>query len=168
MTDFIFKKLAVVTVGTALMFSVGETLPAQAANLTYSFANVDKTLMGTFSFDEAAAADQQVTISEGLKIFTTYAGQSYTEANDALALVLTDLSGKIPEGQGLGLQFVIPDVFTVYGDNFINPNDPTDAGVQAITYTSVPEPSSMLGLSVLGLGLFLGKKTAFKLFSIKA
>ncbi|MBH8577402.1 PEP-CTERM sorting domain-containing protein [Nostocaceae cyanobacterium CENA369] len=168
MTDSIFKKLAVATVGTVLVFSVGETLPAQAANLTYSFANVDKTLTGTFSFDEAAAADQQVTISEGLKIIATYNGQSYTEANDSSALVLTNFSGKIPQGQGLGLQFVVPDAFTVYSGNFINPKDPTDAGVQSITYTPVPEPNSILGLSVLGLGLFLGKKIASKSSSTKA
>ncbi len=161
MTDFILKKLAAVTVGTALIFAVGETMPAQAANLTYNFFNTNKTLTGTFSFDEVAAADQQITIAEGLKISATYSGQSYTEANDSLAVLFTDFSGNIPPGQGLGLQFVVPDVFTVYSDNFIDPNDPTDAAVQSVTYTyiSVPEPGSILGLSVLGLSFVLSKKT---------
>lgn len=113
--------------------------------------------------DEAATADQQVTVSEGLKIFATFNGQTYTEADDALAVVFTDFLGNIPNEQGLGLQFEIADVFTVYTDTFINPNDATDAGVQSVTYTSIPEPSSILGLSVLGLGLLLAKKTLTQL-----
>ena len=163
MTNSIFNKLAVATVGSAVIFAVGETMPAQAANLNYSFSNASQTLTGTFSFDEAAAADQQVTVSEGLKIFANFNGQSYTEADDSLAVVFTDFLGNIPNGQGLGLQFEIPDVFTVYTDTFINPNDATDAGVQSVTYTSIPEPSSILGLSVLGLGLLLAKKTLTQL-----
>ena len=152
MTDSIFKKLAAVTVGTALIFSLGETIPAQAATLIYDFSNEDKTLIGTFSFDQAAADDQQVTIAEGLKIFATYGGQSYTEADDSLASVFTDFFGNIPEEQGLGLQFT-PGTFEVYSDNFIGLND-----VQTVSYTSVPEPNFTLGLSVLGLGVLFAKK----------
>ncbi|MEH1842301.1 MAG: hypothetical protein V7L20_27115 [Nostoc sp.] len=85
MTNSIFKKLAAATVGTALIFSLGETIPARAATLTYNFSNDDKTLIGTFSFDQAAADDQEVTIAEGLKISASYGGQSYTEADDPLA-----------------------------------------------------------------------------------
>ena len=152
MTDSIFKKLAAVTMGTALIFAGGEIMPVQAAQLTYHFSNTNKTLTGAFSFDQAAAADQQITTSEGLKIFATYNGQSYTEANDPLALVLTDSSGKIPKGQGLGLQFT-PGTFEVYSGNFIDLND-----VQIISYTSVPEPNFTLGLSVLALGVLFAKK----------
>ncbi|MEH2388947.1 MAG: PEP-CTERM sorting domain-containing protein [Nostoc sp.] len=168
MTDSIFKKLAAVTVGTALIFAVGETMPVQARQLTYNFSNENKTLTGTFSFDETAANDQEVTIAEGLKIFATYGGQSYTEANDPLASVLTDFSGTILNQGGLGLNFT-PNTFNVYRDSFIDLNDSTAAGVQTIAYTSVPEPSFMLGLSVFGLGLFLAKKTAsFRSSSPKA
>ncbi|MBD2243921.1 PEP-CTERM sorting domain-containing protein [Nostoc sp. FACHB-888] len=160
MTDSIFKKLAAATVGTALIFSLGETMPALAAALTYNFSNDDKTLTGTFSFEPAAAADdQEVTIAEGLKISASYGGQSYTEADDPLASVFTDFSGTIFNQAGLGLYFT-PSAFNVYRENFINLNDSTAAGVQNVTYTSVPEPSLMLGLSVFGLSLFLGKKIA--------
>lgn len=160
MTDSIFKKLAAATVGTALIFSLGETIPAEAATLIYNFSNEDKTLTGTFSFDQAAAADaQEVTIAEGLKISATYGGQSYTEADDPLASVFTDFSGTILNKAGLGLYFT-PSTFNVYRESFINLNDSTSAGVQTVTYTSVPEPSLMLGLSVFGLSFFLGKKTA--------
>ncbi|MEH2375837.1 PEP-CTERM sorting domain-containing protein [Nostoc sp.] len=159
MSDSIFKKLAAITVGTALIFAVGETMPVQATQLTYNFSNENKTLTGSFSFDQAAADDQQVTIAEGLKIFATYGGQSYTEAYDPLASVLTDFSGTILNQAGLGLYFT-PSTFNVYRDSFIDLNDSTSAGVQTVTYTSVPEPSFMLGLSVFGLGLFLAKKTA--------
>ncbi|MBX9252636.1 PEP-CTERM sorting domain-containing protein [Desmonostoc muscorum CCALA 125] len=160
MTDSIFKKLAAATVGTALVFALGEIIPAQAATLTYNFSNDDKTLTGTFSFDQAAAADdQEVTIAEGLKISATYGGKSYTEADDPLASVLTDFSGTILNQAGLGLYFTL-GTFNVYRENFIDLNDSTDVGVQTVSYTSVPEPSLMLGLSVFGLSLFLGKKTA--------
>ncbi|MHC5598060.1 MAG: PEP-CTERM sorting domain-containing protein [Nostoc sp.] len=160
MTDSIFKKLAAATVGTALIFSLGEIIPAQAASVTYNFSNEDKTLTGTFSFDQAAAADdQEVTIAEGLKISATYGGQSYTESDDPLASVFTDFSGTILNQGGLGLYFT-PSTFNVFRDSFIDLNDSSGAGVQSVTYTSVPEPSLMLGLSVFGLSLFLGKKTA--------
>jgi hypothetical protein len=157
MTDSIFKKLAAVTLGTALIFSLGETIPAQAAALTYNFSNDDKTLTGTFSFDQAAADDQEVTIAEGLKISATYGGQLYTEADDPLASVFTDFSGTILNEAGLGLYFT-PSTFNVFRDSFIDLNDSTGGGVQTITYASVPEPSLVLGLSVFGLSLFLGKK----------
>lgn len=157
MTDSIFKKLAAATVGTALIFSLGETIPAEAAALTYNFSNDNKTLTGTFSFDQAAADDQEVTIAEGLKISASYGGQSYTEADDSLASVFTDFSGTILNEAGLGLYFT-PSTFNVYRENFINLNDSTSAGVQTVTYTSVPEPSLMLGLSLFGLSVFLGKK----------
>jgi hypothetical protein len=159
MTDSIFKKLASVTVGTALIFAVGETIPAQAAILIYDFSNTSKTLTGTFSFDQAAADDQEVTISEDLKLFATYGGKSYTEADDPLASVLTDFSGKIRNQGGLGLQFT-PGTFEVYRENFIDRNDLTNAGVQSVTYTSVPEPTFMLGSCIFGLGLLIRKKIA--------
>ncbi|MEH1818748.1 MAG: PEP-CTERM sorting domain-containing protein [Nostoc sp.] len=169
MTDSIFKKLAAATVGTALIFSFGETIPAQAAVLTYNFSNNDKTLTGAFSFDQAAAADdQEVTIAEGLKISATYGGQLYTEADDPLASVFTDFSGTILNQAGLGLYFT-PGTFNVFRDSFIDLNDSSGAGVQTVTYTSVPEPSLMLGLSVFGLSLFLGKKLgSSRLLSTKA
>ncbi|MCW5317499.1 PEP-CTERM sorting domain-containing protein [Nostoc sp. KVJ3] len=169
MTDSIFKKLASATVGTALIFSLGETIPAQAAAITYNFFNDDKTLTGTFSFDPAAAADdQEVTIAEGLKISATYGGQSYTEADDPLASVFTDFSGTILNQAGLGLYFT-PGTFNIYRESLIDLNDSTGAGVQTVTYTSVPEPNLMLGLSVFGLSLFLGKKIrSFRPSSTKA
>ncbi|MEA5626402.1 PEP-CTERM sorting domain-containing protein [Nostoc sp. UHCC 0251] len=159
MTDSIFKKLAAATVGTALILSLGETIPAQAAAVTYNFFNNDKTLTGTFSFDQAAADDQEVTIAEGLKISATYGGQLYTEADDPLASVFTDKTGTIFNQAGLGLYFT-PSAFNVYRENFINLNDSSSAGVQTVTYTTVPEPSLMLGLPVFGLSLFLSKKIA--------
>ncbi len=159
MIDSMFKKLASVTVGTAMIFAVGEIMPAQAAILIYDFSNTSKTLKGTFLFDQAAADDQEVTISEGLKLFATYGGQSYTEADDPLASVLTDFSGKIPNQGGLGLQFT-PGTFEVYRENFINRNDLTDAGVEFVSYTSVPEPTFMLGSCMFGLGLLVRKKIA--------
>jgi hypothetical protein len=167
MTNLICKKLAAVTVGTALILGVGETMPAQAAKLIYNFSNTNKTLTGTFSFDQAAADDQQVTISEGLKIFATYGGQSYTEADDSLALVLTDFSGNIGNQGGLGLEFT-PGTFEVYRENFIDRNDPTDTGVQFVKYTSVPEPGFLLGSCVFGLGLLVRKKVSSKSLNTKA
>ncbi|MEH2111319.1 MAG: hypothetical protein V7K39_01970, partial [Nostoc sp.] len=88
---------------------------------------------------------------------SNYGGQLYTEADDPLASVFTDFSGTILNQAGLGLYFT-PSTFNVYRDSFIDLNDSSGAGVQTVTYTSVPEPSLMLGLSVFGLSLFLGKK----------
>lgn len=166
MTTSIFKQLAAITVGTTVMFAAGQTMPSQAATIAYNFANTDKTLTGYFSFDQAAALDQLVEVSEGLKIVANYNGQTYTEQDDPLALVFTDTLGAIPPQQGLGLQFVIPGAFTVASDYFISANDETSS----VTYTStIPEPASVLGLSILGLGLLVGKKTqSFKASKTKA
>ncbi|WP_414579330.1 PEP-CTERM sorting domain-containing protein [Anabaena sp. CCY 9402-a] len=155
MINAIFKKLAVATAGTTLIFILGEVLPAQAANISYNFSNADQTLTGYFSFDQAAAADQFVEVSEGLKIVANYNGQTVTEADDPLASVWTDFLGQIPRGQGLGLQYVVSDQFSVFGDTYLNA-DATDD--QSVNYSRVPEPGSMLGLSIVGLGLLLGRK----------
>ncbi|MBD2498958.1 PEP-CTERM sorting domain-containing protein [Nostoc sp. FACHB-280] len=149
------KKLAAATVGTVLIFAAGETLPAQAAIIRYDFSNSDRTLVGNFSFNQAAAADDQfVTVGEGLKIYATFGGRTYTEADDALAAVFTTFSGEIPPNQGLGLQYVV-NAFNVNAENFI-----TVDSLQSVTYTAspVPEPSAVLGLSVFGLGLLARKK----------
>ncbi|QLE56030.1 PEP-CTERM sorting domain-containing protein [Nostoc sp. TCL26-01] len=156
MTSSIFKTLAAVTVGTTLIFAAGETMPSQAATITYNFANTDKTLTGYFSFDESAALDHIIEVSEGLKIVANYGGQTYTEADDALAAVWTDLSGKVPNGQFLGLQFVTSN-FTVASDYFI-----VGDASSTITYSSVPEPTAILGLSVIGLGLLVSKNNKAK------
>ncbi|AFY46562.1 PEP-CTERM putative exosortase interaction domain-containing protein [Nostoc sp. PCC 7524] len=155
MIDSIFKKLAIATAGTTLMFTLGEVMPAQAANISYNFSNADQTLTGYFSFDQTAAADQLVEVAEGLKIVANYNGQIFTEADDPLATVWTDFLGQIPTGQGLGLQYVVPDQFFVFGDTYLNA-DATES--QSVNYSRVPEPGSMLGLSIVGLGLFLGRK----------
>ncbi|MBE9209237.1 PEP-CTERM sorting domain-containing protein [Nostoc sp. LEGE 06077] len=149
------KKLAAATIGTVLIFAAGESFPAQAAIIRYDFSNSDRTLIGNFSFDQAAAADDQlVTVAEGLRIYATYGGQTYTEANDSLAAVFTNFLGEVPPGQGLGLQYVV-DAFTVNAENLIAANS-----VQRVAYTAnpVPEPSAVLGLSVFGLGLLARKK----------
>jgi Domain of unknown function (DUF4114) len=103
--------------------------------LYYNFSNSDKTLTGSFSFNKSAADDQQVTTSEGLNIFANYNGQPYTQGNDSSAVVYTDLFGNIGD-LGLGLQFVIPNLFSVYSENFI-PENPASS-VQTVNYTSVP------------------------------
>lgn len=157
MTGSIFKKLAALTVGTTLIFTLGESIPAQAAIISYNFSNTSKTLIGFFSFDQAAVADdQQATVAEGLKIVANYGGQTFTEADYSNASVWTDFSGKIANQQFLGLEFVVPDQFSVYRDNFIDATS-----VESVNYSSVPEPTSILGLSVIGLGLLVGKKTKF-------
>ncbi|MBD2386356.1 PEP-CTERM sorting domain-containing protein [Cylindrospermum sp. FACHB-282] len=170
MTYSIFKKLAVVTAGTALMFAVGENIPAQAVTITYDFSgsNAGNPFTGTFSFDSAAASDQEVTVAEGLIISANYDGNSYTQADDSLAKVLTNLLGGIDQ-QGLGLQFYT-NAFTVNAENFIVLSDATGNSDQTVSYTdvSVPEPTSIFGLApVFGLFLFMFKKMGFSTRSLR-
>ncbi|MEA5567267.1 DUF4114 domain-containing protein [Anabaena sp. UHCC 0399] len=106
--------------------------------LYYKFSNTDQSLTGNFFFNQAAADDQQVTLDEGLNIFATYGGQTYTQTDDYLALLLTNESGEIAD-QGLGLQFVIPDIFTVNADIFFDAN--TD---NSITYTQIYTPTDLV------------------------
>lgn len=164
MTNSIFKKLATVTVGTVLMFAVGENIPAQATTLTYNFSgsNAQNPFTGTFSFDSDAALDQEVTLAEGLIISANYGGKSYTQADDSLTKILTNFLGGIDQ-QGLGLQFET-DAFTISAENFIVLSDATGSSDQTVAYTvvSVPEPNSLFGLaSVFGLFLLPLKKMRF-------
>ncbi|WP_017655813.1 DUF4114 domain-containing protein [Fortiea contorta] len=105
----------------------------------YKFSNANKSLTGNFSFDQAAAVDQQVTLAEGLNISATYTGQTYTQANDALALLLTNSLGEI-SSQGLGLQFVT-NAFTVNAENFFV-SAPSSA--QTVTYSRIYAPTDLV------------------------
>ncbi len=88
--------------------------------ISYSFSNADRTLTGKVSFFLGAAADQLVTVAEGLKISGTFNGRTFTEASDPEAVLFISQSGEIGE-LGLGLQFVTPR-FTINGENFIDAN----------------------------------------------
>ena len=105
--------------------------------LNYKFANTNKTLIGKLSFNQAAAADQQVTLAEGLNISGTYGGKSYTQADDSQALLLTNQSGEIAD-QGLGLQFVTTP-FTVNAENFVDASS-----TQGVTYSRIYAPTDLV------------------------
>jgi len=95
----------------------------------YNFSNANKTLVGTIAFSQGAAADQQVTVTEGLKVSFTYLGQTYNQDLDPATLLLTTEAGEITD-LGLGLQLEAPNQFLINGDNFIDAN----GIVQPLTY----------------------------------
>ncbi len=142
----IFKKLAILAAGTILTLAAGENKPAQALLFNYSLSG--NNLSGNFSYDSSAAANQYVTVPEGLNISLVYNGQTYTQADDSLAAVLTDSLGQVDTSQGLGLQFVT-STFTINGGNFVNLIDTTGNSDQTLTSTAVPfDFSSSLGASL--------------------
>lgn len=108
--------------------------------LYYKFSNTDQSLTGNFSFNQAAAADQQVTTAEGLNIIANYNGQIYTQGNDNSAVIYTDELGVIRD-QGLGLQFVIDNLFQISNENFI-PANPASS-IQTVTYTLNQAPTDL-------------------------
>jgi Domain of unknown function (DUF4114)/Cadherin domain len=126
-------------------------------NTIYNFSNTNKTLTGSFAFNQAAAVDQQVTLDEGLNISGTYGGKSYTQADDSLALLLTNQSGEIAD-QGLGLQFVTTP-FTVNAENFVDANS-----TQTVTYTRVQAPTNS-ALSAISVDENIAAGTVLDSFS---
>jgi Domain of unknown function (DUF4114) len=126
-------------------------------NTIYNFSNTNKTLTGSFAFNQAAAVDQQVTLDEGLNISGTYGGKSYTQADDSLATLLTNQSGEIAD-QGLGLQFVTTP-FTLNAENFIDANS-----TQTVTYTRVQAPTNS-ALSAISVDENIAAGTVLNSFS---
>lgn len=182
MVNNIFPKLAVATATAALSLTAINVSSAQAATITYDL-NVNITsgsLTGTkgsgfLSFDPSLPPPLEPSLSPLTDFFLSFLGNTYTENSIALFNRLTQVSFFEPNGEQLGnLRFVVPadcgiicqPELVIDNNSFLFFEDPI-AGQPSfgnITYsrrsTSIPEPSAIWGLVVLGIGLFVKKKVA--------
>ncbi len=143
------KGLLALTLLGGVGFDIALNAQAQAATLTYNFSNPSQSLTGSLSFNSAAAADQLVTVSEGLTIAARFNGQNFTQANDPGANFLTsDSLGGFATGQGLGLSFIVPGVFEIASEEFT-----TDGFINVVPVSySLAQPVPFEFSPVLGLG----------------
>lgn len=180
-----YQKLAVATAGVALSLVAIEANSAQAAIITYDFtvdvttgSLTDTQYQGFFSYDDStltASGVESVGIAEGLSISFEFLGVTYTEADDDLV----DFGFPFVEfnqGSLVGLQYTVSNnaIFSIFGDNpnglgggdqfnYIDENS-FEVGNGSVTYSlrpasvSVPEPSAVFGLGVLGFGWLVRKK----------
>lgn len=183
-----YQKLAVTTAAAALSFAVMEAKPVQAATIIYDFA-IDVTsgpligsqTSGFFSYDDSTLTGNGVEtlgVNEGLSVSFNFLNETYNETDD-----IGFSSSPIVQFQdrnllglnfnvfyGSSLQFAIADEVDVStgavglggGNLFAYDTDPSAAfeGLGTVTYRQVPEPGSVVGLSVLGLGFLLKKVTS--------
>lgn len=180
-----YQKLAVATAGVALSFATIEANSAQAAIITYDFtvdvttgSLTDTQYQGFFSYDDStltASGVESVGIAEGLSISFDFLGVTYTEADDDLVDFGFPLV-EFNQGSLVGLQYTVSNnaIFSIFGDNpnglgggdQFNYIDETsfEVGNGSVTYSlrpasvSVPEPSAVFGLGVLGFGWLVRNK----------
>lgn len=182
----IHQKLAVATATAALSLAAMEAKTVQAASIIYDFT-VDVTggplsgtqSFGSFSYDDVALTGtglETLGVNEGLSISFDFLGETYDETND---IDLPDypivqfqdrslLGLNFNVFYGSSLQFAIADeidasigaVGSGGGNVFAYDTDPNAAfeGLGTVTYRPVPEPSSVVGLGVLGLGFLLKRR----------
>ena len=181
MAKNILNKLAVATAGLALSLAAIEeaqfAFPAQAAILTYDFSatGVDDptfNFSGFFSFDDSSGTKNGTTelfalsaYSDNLILnpFNQYY-QSFQAKKDNGSFVglvgqaLPQLSGSVVLSYNMQKGFY-------FGRGAFPPPNPNVRNFN-VTYslretpTSIPEPSPVAGMSILGLGWLLRKKIA--------
>lgn len=183
----IYQKLAVATATAALSLAAMEAKTVQAATIVYDFT-VDVTsgpltgtqYFGSFSYDDLTLTGtglETLGVDEGLSISFDFLGKTYNETSD---IDLPDYPIVQFQDQSLlGLNFNVfygssfqsfaianevdastGAVGSGGGNVFAYDTDPSVAfeGLGTVTYQPVPEPISVVGLSVLGLGCLLKKK----------
>ena len=182
----IYQKLAVATATAALSLAAMEAENVQAATIIYDFT-VDVTSgpltgtqsSGSFSYDDLALTGtglETLGVNEGLSVSFDFLVETYNETNDIDSPNYPIVQFQDQSLLGLNfnvfyassLQFAIADEIDASigavglggGNVFAYDTDPNAAfeGLGTVTYRPVPEPSSVVGLSVLGLGFLLRKK----------
>lgn len=152
--------------------------PSEAAVFFYNFTvndTVDQiTGTGSFSYDDSAP--RIVTPSgDTLKVSNlhfSWLGKVYSPADDSRLDLTPDLSPAIYVQQGTSnflnaLDFVVDTPNQIFafeptfngasGSTFFSAFSPQNASYKSgtVTFTAVPEPSNILGLSVFSLGLLV-------------
>ncbi|NEO11611.1 MULTISPECIES: PEP-CTERM sorting domain-containing protein [unclassified Moorena] len=183
MADIFHKSGILAAASVALGLAVMPTQPVSAATIKYDFT-VDvetgnlagNSYQGYFTYDDTFQFDSGFerfnSRNDDLSVVFDFNGVTYTEEDDFLFPEGPYVD--FQDGELLGLNFV-PSLFTfdfpfeirdedndriggdffTYGDFFIGSGD------GSVTYAKVgkvPEPATILGLSVLGASLLLGKK----------
>lgn len=170
----IVRAISVVT-GIAVI-STAE--PSEAAVFFYNFTVNDAvdqvTGIGSFSYDDS---DPRIVTPSGdtLKVSSlhfSWLGKVYSAADDSRLDLTPDLSPAIYVKQGTSnflnaLDFVVDTPNQIFafeptfnggsGSTLFSAFSPQNASYKAgtVTFTAVPEPNSILGLSVFSLGALL-------------
>ena len=167
----LYQKL-IVTTAVSTFFAVMEASALQAATITYDFkadvisgSLLGQTFAGFLSYDDSALTGvgaEALGVADELKVSFNFLGATYTEKNEVEFpdFPVTNLNNGVFEG----LDFFVNDSPTIFG---INLDEFSYRGetVGNVTYTRsqpVPEPGTMAGLVILGLGGLFLKKTRSK------
>lgn len=181
-----FQKLALTTAGLALSFAVIDTNPAQATSITYDFEVfvdsgplVNETYSGFFSYDDSELMGAGEEFLDVSTIAFNFLDTDFSETDDSSFF---GSEAAFFDGDFLGLSFsvdfpvnnsfsFIPGFFSL-DEAFFAYDTEQGAGAGDVTYskrpsTSVPEPGSTLGLTLLGIGWLLKRHIGGKLQAVK-
>jgi len=168
----IFPKIAVAA-GLALSIALIDTNPAQAATITYDVevsADSEDLAKGFFSYDDSTLTGVGSEFLPVLEMQIDLPDLTYTHQS-------ADIDPEVAffDGEFLGVSFAddtisfVPGFYSLEEASLAYDSETLGVGIVAANYTvrsdsppqpptDVPEPSTLLGLSILGLGLLLTKK----------
>lgn len=185
-----YTKLAFTSAGLALSLAVMKANSVNAATLTYNFnvdittgSLSNNTYEGSFSYDDSNLTGiglESVGVDDELSVVFNFLGRTYTEADDNAASFNFPIA-EFRDGNLVGLQYLVNDtlnnfIFSVFGDEpeglgggdkfqYLDVNS-LEVSEGSVTYsldsspTPIPEPSTALGVTLLGFGWLVKKKIA--------
>ncbi|NEO11883.1 MULTISPECIES: PEP-CTERM sorting domain-containing protein [unclassified Moorena] len=176
----ICQKLALITTGAALSLAVIDTNPVQAITITYEFSTAGSS--GKFSYDDVNEIRRELEpIVPGIPVIDrTYPideiefffnNRTYTEADstkDPVWSVFEGLSGGDQfswSTEDFSFVFAngpgpLPELFTAFEVDGEFVDTVSFRRVENEPPASVPEPGTVIGLSLLGLGCLSQRKIA--------
>jgi hypothetical protein len=170
-----WQNVAAISSGLVLSFAVQQVNPAQAATVNYNLAGkiengllTGETFSGTFSYDNSPLTGSIFETLEVSQLSLSFLGSTFTAADDDS--YPDNPTVEFSNGSFLGLNFSVSSftpefsLIPAFGSTVATFSyiGTSDSGSGAIQYTvvsaptTVPEPSTVLGLIAVGIGSFLG------------
>ena len=167
-----WQNAAAIASGVVLSLAVQQINPAQAAIVTYNLAGTiqnglltGQAFSGTFNYDNSPLTGSGFEALDASQVNLNFLGSTLTAADaDSIPTV------EFTNGGFLGLNFSAssstPEVYlipafgiTVATFSYIGTSDDGSGAIQYTVVsapTTIPEPSTVLGLIALGVGSFWG------------
>jgi hypothetical protein len=170
-----WQNAAAITSGLVLSLAVQQVNPVQAATVNYNLAGtiqngslVGETFSGTFSYDNSPLTDSGFETLGVSQVSLNFFGLTFTADDDDSYPDYPTV--EFSNGSFLGLNFTVSSftpefsLIPAFGNtvatfSYIGTNDNGSGSIQYTFVsepTSVPEPSTVLGLIALGIGSFWG------------
>lgn len=170
-----WQRTAAISSGIVLSLTVQQINPAQAATVTYNLAGTiqnglltGQPFSGTLSYDDSPLTGSGFEVLDVSQVNLNFLGSTFTAADDDSYPNYPTV--EFSNGNFLGLNFSVssftPEFYlipsfgtTVATFSYIGASDDGSGAIQYTVVsspTTVPEPSTVLGLIAVGIGSFWG------------